>query len=368
MPKSGSLPLPAETAASAGSVPAQPKTESLPSSLSAPPLGELTLREAIRLQQERANALAAMGINAGMNAGRADAWILALHQQQQQQQHLAGAGAPGAANAFGGPALAGLHQHMAAMAALSRGGDATMSGNPSQNLFGAAPQIGEAPGLLPAHMSLAAQQHPRISIAPPAQAPRTAEDFLAVLRGPSLADLAPRSDPPHSAVLSHPRLASAKAEQAAATAGAQSTEPSRPVASRRERSRSKALERSPSPPAVPVAAAANRSRRANAGKRIIRDPGVSDDSGDESPPLRVPKAQRTALASTRQQAGSAGRSARQASQRRRSSSPPSPTRAPPQGSRAVERRQTPPVGAGAEPSPEDLEAIDALQALIGARR
>ena len=93
--------------------------------------------------------------------------------------------------------------------------------------------------------------------------------------------------------------------------------------------------RSGSPP-VPVAA--GRSRRANAGKRMARS--YSDD--EDSPPPRVPKAQRSGLSGSRH--GGSG---------------------PPAG-RVVRSipadRHTP--GAG-EPSAEDLEAIDALHALIG---
>ena len=209
----------------------------------------------------------------------------------------------------------------------------------------------------PAQMGVVARdmsgQLPRISMAQPAHHLMLGGELMTNFPDFGFGSYAAQAQPAGgggsgTSLMSHPRMAFA-AQQQQQVQQQRPLAQSAPAAARRAkaeprdepwRSRSPRpadpLKRGGSPPVVPVAA--GRSRRANAGKRMARS--YSDE--EDSPPPRVPKAQRSGLAGSRH--GGSG---------------------PPAG-RVVRSipadRHTP--GAG-EPSAEDLEAIDALHALIG---
>ena len=107
----------------------------------------------------------------------------------------------------------------------------------------------------------------------------------------------------------------------------------------------------------------DRNRRMNAGKRVIRDPGETSEEDEDTPPPRVPKAQRTSVVMmhrySMEAAAAIARQARASSpKRRRSESLALPIW------QSERRRGFAAALAEGEPSPEDLAAIDALQALL----
>ncbi len=343
--------------------------------------GGLTLREAVRLQQERAAALSAMAITpaescgltdrspasaAGLDPWAASVGSLSGTPGAVQGMHPHGAFAalqqqPAAARTLEQQwvSAAAAHAEQQASAALGRHFTGGLLQQQQQQLH----QHQQKYGLPDAGLQIgiardpnASSQLPRISMAP--------QTHQLMLGGELVTNLSDFGYGSYSAqgqagggasLMSHPRMALA-AQQQQHLQQQQQHQQQRPQAqsapsasarrSKAEPRRSPSPEEEPQPkkrsPSPPVPVAAGRSRRANAGKRLARS--YSDE--DDSPPPRVPKAQRSGLGSGGgRHGGSAGGGP--AGRVVRSVAP---------------GRHTP---GGGEPSAEDLEAIDALHALIG---